>query len=245
MKARRLRVFSATGLGLSLALSASASLLGGCKPESTANNKVPSVTLDAIPGHDSLAQDTSHKESPRMVPAEAYMRTYLVLFGGMTALQAQTQLTAGGSALFDNWASYLGALGLPNYTLELPRKEETNALMIATFERLGIALCDKAIEKDLKGSPLIPIGQRLIFDFDVPATVLDEAGFAPRFEQLHRRFLGYPVKLAPTDRQARYFAVYQETVKSHPATGSRFKAVEAGWAAVCQGLIRHPEFHLY
>lgn len=231
------------GLVLSLCTFAAQS---GCKTESTATGRVPSVSLDSIPGHDTLAQDTSHKEAPRLVPAEAYMRTYLMLFGGMTALQAQTQLTGGGGGLFDNWASYLGALGLPNYTLELPRKEETNALMIATFERLGVALCDKAIEKDLKGSPLVPVEQRLIYAFDVPATVLDEAGFAPRFEQLHRRFLGYPVKLAPTDdRQARFFALYQDTVKNHSATGSRFKAVEAGWAAVCQGLIRHPEFHLY
>ncbi len=89
----------------------------------------PSLTLDQVPGHESLAQDTTHKESPRLVPAEAYIRTYLTLFGGLTALQAQTQLTAGGSGLFDTWTAYLGALGLPNYATDMARNTQTNALM--------------------------------------------------------------------------------------------------------------------
>ena len=205
----------------------------------------PSVTLDQVPGHESLAQDTTHKESPRLVPAEAYIRTYLTLFGGLTALQTQTQLTAGGSGLFDTWTAYLGALGLPNYATDMSRNTQTNALMVASFERLGIALCDKALEKDLKSTPAVAVDKRMIYTFDVPATAVDEAGFADRFSKLHRKFLGYPAKLAPTDRTARFFALYNETIKNHNPTRSRFTAVDAGWAAVCQGLIRHPEFQLY
>ncbi len=212
-----------------------------CKGQETA----PSVTLDQIPGHESLAQDTTHKESPRLVPAEAYIRTYLTLFGGLTALQTQTQLTAGGSGLFDTWTAYLGALGLPNYATDMSRNTQTNALMVASFERLGIALCDKALEKDLKSTPAVAVDKRLIYNFEVPATAVDAAGFADRFGILHRKFLGYPAKLAPTDRTARFFALYTDTIKKHNPTGSRFTAVDAGWAAVCQGLIRHPEFQLY
>ncbi len=213
----------------------------GCKSEPTEQP----TTLDKIPGHDSVLQDTTHKESPRLVPAEAYIRTYLTLFGGLTALQAQTQLVAGGSGLFDSWSAYLGALGLPNYSTDLARNTQTNALMIANFERLGVALCDKALEKDLKSNPMVAVDKRMIYNFDVPATPVDEAGFAERFGKLHRRFLGYPVKLAPTDRTTRFFTLYSETIKNHNPTGSRFTAVEAGWAVVCQGLIRHPEFQLY
>ena len=79
------------------------------------------VSLSSIPGHDSLAQDTTHKESPRLMPAENYMRSYLRIFGGLTPLQAQTALAAGGDGLFDSWSNYLAAMGLPNYAIDLPR----------------------------------------------------------------------------------------------------------------------------
>ena len=166
-------------------LSGALLLSAACKGQETAS----SVTLDQIPGHESLAQDTTHKESPRLVPAEAYIRTYLTLFGGLTALQTQTQLTAGGSGLFDTWTAYLGALGLPNYATDMSRNTQTNALMVASFERLGIALCDKALEKDLKSTPAVAVDKRLIYNFDVPATAVDAAGFAERFGILHRKFL--------------------------------------------------------
>lgn len=214
---------------------------GACKP---AEEPQPQVQLDQIPGHDPVPQDNTHKESPRLVPAESYLRTYLQIFGGMTALQAQQQLAAGGGGLFDNWASYLGALGLPNYPLDLPRKGETNALMVATFERLGVALCDKALERDLKATPAVPVAQRLVYAFDLPPT-LDADAFASRFDVLHRTFLGYPAALAQTERTARFFKLYQDTAAAQPKTGVRFTAAEAGWAAVCYGLVRHPEFHLY
>lgn len=213
-----------------------------CKGED--EDRLPPQTLDQIPGHGAIAQDTSHKEAPRLVPAEAYLRTYLVLFGGLTALQAQKELQLGPS-LFDGWNAYLGALGLPNYAIDLPRGEKTNALMIATFERLGAALCDRALEKDLKVTPAVPVDKRLIYAFDVPKDPVDEAGFAPRFNVLHRRFLGYPAKLAPTDRGARFYKLYRDTAAKHDPKTSRLTAHEAGWTAVCQGLVRHPEFQLY
>jgi hypothetical protein len=120
--------------------------------------------------------------------------------------------------------------------------------MLAAFERLGIALCDRALEHDLKAKERVPIERRLIFAFDLPAQDPDEAAFAPRFDVLHRTFLSYPARLAPPDRQGKFFALYEGTVARHRAKGaakSRFSPEEAGWAAVCYGLVRHPEFHLY
>jgi len=77
---------------------------------------------------------------------------------------------------------------------------------------------------------------------------MDATRFAAPFDVLHRTFLGYPASLAPTDRAARFLALYQDTVKRHAAADapkSRLLPEQAGWATVCQGLIRHPEFQLY
>lgn len=201
-----------------------------------------------LPAHEIVLEDSSHKESPRLVPAEVYLRTYLRIFsgkGGTTAIQAQQKLS--GNALFDNWNAYLGALGLPNYPIDLPRKQQTNALMLATFERLGVALCDRAVEHDLKSRPPLPLAERTVFTFDLPPpkVPLDAAGFAERFDRLHRIFLGYPAKLALTPRTERFYQLYKDTIFRHVERKSRFTPVEAAWAAVCYGLIRHPEFHLY
>jgi hypothetical protein len=200
------------------------------------------------PGKDPVPQDSSQKEPPRLAPAEAYIRSYLMLFGDLSPLQAQTALAAGGSQLFDSWSAYLGSLGLPTYATDFPRGTQTNALMMATFERLGIALCDKAVEMDIQANK--PMEQRLIFTFDTPEK-LDLAGFTTRFDALHRTFLSYPASMAPTDRTKRFYDLYQGITAGRekngvPPIANRFKKpAEVGWAAVCYGLIRHPEFHLY
>lgn len=220
--------------------------LTACKDTADSNQVMPGG-LATVPGHDTVAQDNSHKEAPRLMAAESYMRSYLRLFGGLTALQAQRDLTSNSGQLFDAWSNYLAALGLPNYAIDLPRGGQTNALMVATFERLGAALCDRALEKDWKVAGGTPIDKRLIFAFDAAANPADAAAFADRFDVLHRTFLGYPAKLAPTDRTATYFKLFQDVIAAHPKDpkASRFLATEAGWAAVCAGLVRHPEFQLY
>jgi hypothetical protein len=186
-------------------------------------------------------QDIAPREQPRLMPAEVYLRSYLLLSGAPNPGEAQRRARGGdGGALFDNWNDYLGTLGFPDYRLDLPRAAQTNALMVAAFERLGIALCDRAVERDFK----LPPGQRLIFAFE-NSDSLDEAGFAERFDVLHRTFLGYPAKLAPEGRIKSYFALYQATVARHANAKSRLSPSEAGWANVCYGLIRHPEYHLY
>jgi hypothetical protein len=198
-----------------------------------------------------IAEDTAPKEDLRMIPPEVYMRTYLQLFGGLAPLDAQKRARGGhGGGLFDTWDDYVSALGFPDYRLDVPRQTQTNALMAATFERLGVALCDRAVEHDLrtpKGGEAPSIAARLIFAFDLPAGDLDARAFAPRFDVLHRTFLGYPASLAPPQRTARFFQLYADIVAGHAkaAPKSRLSPREAGWAAVCYGLVRHPEFHLY
>jgi hypothetical protein len=210
---------------------------------------VPSVPVASLPGHASLAEDTAPKEEGRLVPPEAYLRTYLKLFGGVAPLDAQKTAREGG--LFDSWDDYFAALGFPDYRIDFPRSSQSNAMMMATFERLGVALCDRAVEHDLKGKPATPLQERRIFRFDLAALgagAPDDARFAVAFDGLHRTFLGYPARLAETDRVARFRGVYDEIVRRHSDKGaprSRFTPAEAGWAAVCYGLVRHPEFHLY
>ena len=232
--------------------------LAACAPAVS----IAPVTLPPAVVRTSAPQDSAPKEEPRLVPSEAYLRTVLSLFGGVSPLEAQRRARGGDAAqLFDGWADYLSALGFPDYRNDLPRASETNAIMIAAFERLAVALCDRAVERDLHGKPPLPIDKRTIFAFDAPtAPPLDEVAFAPRFDVLHRTFLGYPAALAPSGRASAFFHLYKSTVARHspaeapPGTAaargsgvprSRFTPEEAGWAAVCQGLARHPEFHLY
>lgn len=224
-----------------VAASALLALLGaGCQ-----KSEIPSVPVTSLPGHGQLPEDTTPKESQRMVPPEAYIRSYLMLFGGLSPMQAQKAAQGkDGSALFDSWNDYLSSLGLPDYRVDVPRGQQTNTLMVATFERLGVALCDRAVEHDLIGAP--PMAQRTVFAFDAPKDPVDQAAFAPGFDVLHRTILGYPSKLAPAERLPRYFKLYGDTVAAHAAVkGSRFTPSQAGWASVCYALLRHPEFQLY
>jgi hypothetical protein len=216
--------------------------LGAC------SNKAPpeqTVSVSTLPGHGALPEDTTTKEAPRLMLAEAYMRSYLALFGGLSPLAAQT-LARGtdGSQLFDTWNDYLLTLGFPAYTLDIPRQSAPNAVMVASFERVGIALCDRALEHDWLGTAPPPAAQRLIYAFDMPTGTPTQADFAAGFDVMHRTFLNYPAALAPTDRTTRFFTLYSDVVAAHTQK-TRFTPAQAGWAAVCYGLVRHPEFHLY
>ncbi len=189
-------------------------------------------------------EDTTTKQDLRLVPPEVYIRSYLQLFGGLAPIEVQAKARgADGNQLFDAWDDYLAALGMPDYKLDLPRATQTNAIMVAAFERLAVALCDRAVERDLKANP--PIASRVVFAFEAPEH-RDAAGFATRFDVLHRTFLGYPASLAP-GRVDDFRGLYTHIEQSHRAAAarSRFTPTEAAWAAVCYGLARHPEFHLY
>jgi hypothetical protein len=204
---------------------------------------VPSVPVASLPGHGGLVVDTSPKEGLRMVPPEAYVRTYLQLFGGLAPLAVQKKAKgADGAQLFDVWSDYLATLGFPDDKQDLPRATQTNALMVATFERLGAALCDRAVENDLRGGKK-PLNERVIFAFEGAAT--DLASFTARFDVLHKTFLGYPESLAP-GRAAKFHKLFTETVARHASdVKPKLTPEETGWAVVCEGLVRHPEFQLY
>jgi hypothetical protein len=195
-------------------------------------------------------EDTTPKEDLRMVPPEVTLRTYLHLFGALAPIAFQQEVRGrDGAGLFDTWDDYVAALGFPDYRLDVPRQTQTNALMVATFERVGDALCDRALEhdwKDAQGAPR-PIRERIVFAFDPPRGSVSATEFAPRFDVLHRTFLGYPASLAPPDRARRFYALFESIAKGHAKASpkSRFTPEEAGWAAVCYGLVRHPEFQLY
>lgn len=206
----------------------------------------PPVRASAVA---TIREDTTRKEDVRLVPAEVYLRTYLTLFGGLAPLDVERRARgADGALLFDAWNDYLTALGLPDHRIDLPRSSQTNAIMLGAFERLGAALCDRAMEHDWLSSSPVPIEKRLIFAFDGAGESVSRADFASRFDVLHRTFLGYPAALAPTDRVARYHRLFGEIVSRHTskdAPKSRLTPEQIGWVAICEGLIRHPEFHFY
>lgn len=204
---------------------------------------IPAVPVTSLPGHDHLAVDTTPKEGLRMVPPEAYVRTYLQLFGALAPLDVQKKARgADGPQLFDTWSDYLATLGFPDDKLDLPRATQTNALMVATFERLGAALCDRAMEHDRKA----PLSEKVIFAFE-GTDVDDLTAFSSRFDVLHRTFLGYPSRLAPGERVVRFHKLFTDTVARHAGDAKKSKLTphETGWAVVCEGLVRHPEFQLY
>lgn len=185
--------------------------------------------------------DTGTQPHRRMVQPEQFLRAYLTWFGGLSPSEVQKQ---AGRGLFDQWNDYIGALGLPDYRIDVPRAGQSNPLMLAAIARLGEALCVRASEHDLAKST--PLADRQIFAFDAnPSPTLDE--FAKGFDTLHRTFLGYPAALAPPARVGRFYALYQkvQTETQTRTSRSSLAPVQAGWAAVCTALIQHPEAQLY
>ena len=193
-----------------------------------------------LPAHDVVTLDSHPREMRRAIPAEAYLRAYLVWFGGLAPKDVERRAQTGG--LFDTWREYLATLGLPDYKRDLPRQDQTNTLMVSTFGRLGEALCVRAAEHDLHAGA--PAGERVVFKFEVRAD-LDQAAFVERFDVLHRKFLGYPVRLAPADRVPRFFELYTAVLQRHHGEDKPLRADEAAWAAVCTALVQHPEAELY
>lgn len=234
-------------LALAVGLATTAACTRSDDTSSPTSPSQPSVPISQIPGHEDLVADRGTKEGPRLLPQEALIRTYLQLFGGLAPRQAQAALRAGSPSLFDGWTAYLDALGLPEHAVDQPRMNQSNSLMLATFERIGIALCDKAVDHDLRGTTALPLKERYIFAFDAPPGDLNEVSFKAPFDTLHRTFLGYPSELAEPDRATRFLRLFNATRQAHEKDppGKGFTPSQVAWASVCYGLIRHPEFHVY
>lgn len=218
----------------------------GCGKDSDEEKQyVAGVPATAIPGHEAL-QDNSAKEGPRLMHAEVYLRSLGRLFGDLTPVEVEAVARgATPGILFDRWRDYLASLGLPDHRSDVNRGVATNSLMIATFDRLAIALCIRAGERELRGA--VPLAQRKVFAFDSPDGALTDGEFDERFDVLHRTFLGYPAKLAETARTPRFRALYRLATSASELSAEPLKLTprEAGWVAVCYGLARHPELHLY
>lgn len=172
----------------------------------------------------------------RMVPPEAFLRAYLMWFGGLAPLDVQKR----GGNLFDQWQDYLAALGLPDYAHDFPRVTQSNPMMLATLDKLAEVLCVRAAEHDLhqRGTP------RVVFAFDPPPRP-SLADFAAGFDLLHRTFLGYPAAQAPDGRLGRFYSLYQQVVSEHETSAGPLTADETGWVAVCTALVIHPEAEVY
>lgn len=188
-----------------------------------------------LPAVREVTLDTTPKEKRRMLPPEVYLRAYLGWFGGLAPLDVQNRARPRG--LFDAWDDYLAALGLPDYKIDLPRQNQSNTLMLATLGRLGEALCVRAAEHDLHAKQ-----PAVVFPFAAHVSSLDE--FTPRFDVLHRTFLGYPVRLAPANRAQKFYALWTEVAARHKAKNP-LSPDETAWAAVCAALVQHPEAELY
>lgn len=184
----------------------------------------------------------------RLLPAEVYLKTYVQLFGAGSPAEVQKRARTGeGPRLFDNWNDYAAALGLPDRRNDLPRATESNALMMATFDRLAIALCVRGAEHDLRGDR--PVGERTLFAFGGLPEPQTRAAFVAPFDVLHRSFLSYPAALAPAARTDTYFALFRETLARHKSATAPKRPVlnplESAWTAVCIALAVHPEAHSY
>ena len=69
---------------------------------------LPRLPAAPLPQLGVAAQDATPKQDRRLVPAEAYVRTYLQLFGGLAPLEVQRKARgADGGTLFDTWDDYL------------------------------------------------------------------------------------------------------------------------------------------
>lgn len=193
-----------------------------------------------IATHRESVLDATPKQHRRMVQPEVFLRAYLMWFGGLAPLEVQRRGHTG--ELFDQWRDYLGALGLPDYHVDNPRATQSNTVMLAALGRLGEALCVRAVEHDLRDSR--PVNERTIFAFEERAhPTLDD--FTPRFDVLHRTFLGYPAELAPPGRVDQFFALYQQVAAHHVAGSKYLTSDQTAWAAVCSALVQHPETELY
>lgn len=199
---------------------------------------VTSTAVAALPTHPETNLDTTPHNRRRMLPPEAFLRAYLMWFGGLAPLDVQKR----GGVLMDQWQDYLSALGLPDYAHDFPRVEQSNTMMLAALDRLAEVLCVRAAEHDLHGGTQ-PLASRVVFAFEAhPHPSFDD--FAGGFDVLHRTFVGYPATLAPSGRTGRFYALYQQVVADHE-TSATLTPDELGWVAVCTALVIHPEAELY
>jgi hypothetical protein len=190
--------------------------------------------------------------------AESLVASYTAIFGDLMDLDAREQADRQSrSARYYGWSERLSALGLPDYTRDLPRVTQTNTIMVGAFEQIASTLCDRAALRDLvptrasvkaiapEQQALAYVDAQRVFDFEPKLAPLAESDFGPRFDVLHRTFLGYPAGLGPPERTHEFFVLYKDVEQRHGAANRGHMPHVVAWSAVCQALTRHPEFHHY
>lgn len=238
-----------TGVAIVVVLS-----LAGCRSAPAELVKPQEV---APPKVESAPREAFVPREPRMVPAETLIRSYAAIFGDLIGPEGRKNYPLGSrTGRYFGWEEHLPGLGVPDYQRDLPRVGQTNTVMVAEFERLAAALCDRAAARDLLPNPnakpltpelkaLVQVNAPPVFPFTAKAGPISEADFAPRFDSLHRTFLGYPAELAPKERIGEFYALYTHVEARHRADKPSSASFVSAWSAVCQGLARHPEFHHY
>lgn len=228
-------------------------LLSACRhapPELVPSHVAEQVRVDVAP------RDAFVPREPRLMPAESLIRSYTSIFGDLATPEVRAQYDAASrKARYFGWHNHLSSLGVPDYSRDQPRVGQSNTIMVAAFEQIGIELCDRAAVRELhpiKPKALSPDLQALVqvqappvFAFDQKAGPLTQSDFTPRFDVLHRTFLGYPVALAPKEREPEFFALYKKVEARRANAKKGYPPHVAAWSAVCQGLVRHPEFHQF
>ena len=103
------------------------------------------------------------------------------------------------------------------------------------------------------GFPLHPAGKpssdraKHLTDVKIPMLFLQGTRDALACALLDGLSFLHVVRSCVLGRAHAFHALYEDTIARHskPPKRGRFTPVEAGWAAVCYALVRHPEFHFY
>ena len=179
------------------------------------------------------------------------MRTYLQLFGGLAPLDVQKRARGGDGARSSTPGTTTSRRSAsPTIASTSRASTQTNALMIADVRaaRRG-ALRSRASSTICKGQAAAARPSALVFAFDLPARARRRRGRSRR---------GSTSCTAPSSAtrrrsrrrsaRARFFQLYRDIVARPRQGATRSRAsppTRPAWAAVCYGLVRHPEFHLY
>lgn len=246
-------VFARGLIGAPMCALAPLLMVAGCRsapPELVKPREQPAAAVQTAP------RESFEPREARLVAAETLIRSYTAIFGDLMIPEHRKGYDVSNrNARYFGWQEHLSALGLPDYLQDLPRVTQTNTVMVAEFERLAATLCDRAANKDLRpgaNKPLTPELKALVqveappvFAFQAKPGPITLDEFRPRFDVLHRTFLGYPAELAPPERTPEFHALYTQVEARHRKEGKGAPPFVSAWSAVCQGLSRHPEFHHY
>ena len=195
----------------------------------------------ALPAHKTRCSTRTPKERRRMVSPEVYLRAYLGWFGGLVPLDVQNRARPKG--LFDAWDDYL-VRARPARLQDRPAapdpEQHADARDARPARRGAVRARRRARSARRQDAARSARRVRVRCRAATPTT-----RSASGFDVLHRTFLGYPAKLAPGERVAKFHALFTEVAARHAGAKNPLTADETAWVAVCTALVQHPEAELY